>query len=90
MALDTELPRNLNNGSEFAVAAIGRKNIDFFVIESQKGRRIIKFYMPLVHTLPAKTENKRNAHKTGAIEAIASGLGLLALAPVMAAALVTD
>lgn len=51
-ALETCLPTNLKNSSIFAVASTGSKTVDFFVIETIRGRRIIRFHMPLIHMLP--------------------------------------
>jgi len=53
LALDAELPRVLGNDRDFAVATVGEKNVDFFVIEPARRRRFVKFYMSLIHALPA-------------------------------------
>lgn len=87
-ALEAEMPRNLTGSSEFAVATIGNKNVDFFVVESGNKRRSVRFHMPLVHMLQSNSGQSRNLGRF--MGAVASGLGLTALAPIMAAAVVTD
>ena len=87
-ALGAELPARLQGSSEYAVATIGNKNVDFFIIDSGNKRRSVRFHMPLVHMLHSNTGQSRNLSRF--MGTMASGLGLMALAPVMAAAAVTD
>ncbi|MHB8172959.1 MAG: hypothetical protein ACYDFU_00670 [Nitrospirota bacterium] len=51
-AIETALPATLKNSATFAVASIGDGVVDFFVVDTIRGRRIIKFHMPLIHMLP--------------------------------------
>ncbi len=76
-ALDTALPRHLANSREYAVASIGNRNVDFFVIDSGR-RRSVRFHMPLIKMLTAPASNRSGF------------LGALATAPLLAAAVVTD
>jgi hypothetical protein len=94
-ALQTELTTGLKDINGFATAIVGQKAVDFFVIEPIRGRRIIKFYMPFIHTLPNNTganlQSIGNGSMLGVIGALALGLGLLMIAaPLAAPAVVTD
>lgn len=80
--LDAELPVYLRNAPSFAVAAVGRNNVDFFVVDSARGRRAVRFHMPLVHLLPAGGQGATNA--MGAIGVLGG------IASLMMAATVTD
>jgi hypothetical protein len=51
-AIETNLPVALRNSLVFAVALLGNKTVDFFVVETIRGHRVIKFHMPLIHMLP--------------------------------------
>ena len=51
-ALEAEIPHEFREDKDFAVATVAQKNVDFFIVESARGRRIIKFYMSLIHALP--------------------------------------
>ena len=50
-AIETNLPANLKNNPAFAVASVGNRTVDFFVVETIRDRRIIRFHMPLIHML---------------------------------------
>lgn len=52
LALEVELPQELKDDKEFTVSTVGQKTVDFFVIKSARGRRIVKFHMSLIHVLP--------------------------------------
>ncbi len=69
-ALETE-----TDYSNFAVASLGQGNVDFFVVEQIKERRVIRFHLPLMHVLPPDVN---------------SGLGLLAGTETSVPAVVTD
>jgi hypothetical protein len=86
-ALDTALPRRLADSREFAVASIGNKNVDFFVVESGR-RRSVRFHMPLVKMLTVTAGTGSNGN--GFPRILMGGLGLAAMAPLLAAAVVTD
>lgn len=84
--MEADLPHNLDGSSEYAVATIGNKNVDFFVVESAGKRRSVRFHMPLIHLLQGNAGESRNLGRLlGSVAA-----GLMGLAPVMAAAVVTD
>lgn len=77
---------------EHAIALVGSKNVDFFVIEESRGRRRVRFHLPIIHALPATTGNNNGSVAAGMIAGLAVGFGLLGtVAPYMAAAaVVTD
>jgi hypothetical protein len=51
-AQETELTHELKDVNAFAVGVIAPKAVDFFVVDSTRRRRTVKFHMPLVHSLP--------------------------------------
>ena len=51
-ALETDLPVNLKNNPAFAVACVGNGTVDFLLVATIRGHRIIRFHMPLIHMLP--------------------------------------
>ena len=51
-AIETNLPANLKNNPAFAVASVGDGTVDFLLVATTRGRRIIRFHMPLIHMLP--------------------------------------
>jgi hypothetical protein len=85
-AVNAEMPPYLRNAPRFAVAIVGNKNIDLFVVEEVRGRRSIRFHMPLVHALPSPADSA-DSRTNGA--AVATGLGA-ALFASMLSAVVTD
>ncbi len=90
-ALDTVLPRSLANSTDYAVATLGNKNVDFFVVESAGKKRSVRFHMPLVHMLQGGIERSRSRNLGSLAGTMGSGLGATAMAPMMlAAAIVTD
>ncbi len=86
--METELSLNVKDNREFAVATVGDKNVDFFVVESLRGRRIVKFHLPLVHALPSHANTDKVSR--GNINVTDLGLGLLAVASALASVVVTD
>ncbi|MDA8161939.1 MAG: hypothetical protein M0022_03400 [Desulfobacteraceae bacterium] len=51
-AIETNLPADLKNNPAFAVASIGNGTVDFLLVATTRGRRLIRFHMPLIHMLP--------------------------------------
>jgi hypothetical protein len=88
--MSTDLPQEWNAGNGFAVATVGNKNIDFFIVEENRGRRSVRFHMPLVHTLPQDSAAQKASLSGGVLAALALGIGMLAIAPLVAGAVVTD
>ncbi len=82
-----EMPPYLRNAPVYAIATVGRKNVDFFVVEEARGRRTIRFHMPLVQALPKPTGSVKQNIAAGAVGAD-TGMGLVA--SLLAAAVVTD
>jgi hypothetical protein len=61
-ALEAELPIFLRRSPIFVIAMLAEKNIHFFVIvESARGRRMVRFHLPIVHTLPPVSEDNRRS-----------------------------
>lgn len=89
-ALSIDMPQEMKSRNNFAVATVGNKTVDFFVVEESKGRRSIRFHMPLIQALPQDSAAKRDFMAAGILGAIGLGLGMLALAPILSAAVVTD
>jgi len=86
-ALTLDLPPFFNPGTSYAVATVGNKNVDFFVVEESKGRRSIRFHMPLIQALPKGSTAKGDfAMAAGIASAIGLGIAMLAIAPMMIAA----
>jgi hypothetical protein len=50
--IEADLPTNLKDSPSFAVASVEDGIVDFFLVETIRRRRIIKFHMPLIHMLP--------------------------------------
>lgn len=87
--VEAELPAKTGNDSAYVVAAVGQREADFFFVEPYRGRRIIKFHMPLVHSLPTVAGDEKTS--SGLFGGFFAGLGLLGVAAqVAAAAMVTD
>lgn len=66
----------------FAVALIEKNNIEFFIVEDVRGKRLIKFHLPL----SVAKESKNGYQGFGPILGVAAAIGAVALA----APLVTD
>lgn len=79
--LSVELPPYLKNVPAYAMAIVGKKNVDFFVIEESRGRRSVRFHMPLAQALPQPGEDFMAAAMVGIGAAVAS---------MLTAAVVTD
>lgn len=82
-AMETNLPVSLRNSSAFAVATVGNKTVDFFIVETARGRRMIRFHMPLIHMLQSENLNRT-------IEAILRDSAITGVAAPTASAVVTD
>ncbi len=54
-SLETELTTELKDTNGFVTAIVGQKAVDFFVIDSLRGRRRIKFHLPFIHTFSDNT-----------------------------------
>lgn len=83
--LNAELPPYLRNVPGYAVATVGKKNVDFFVVEEARGRRSLRLHMPLAHALPRPADSVDNVDET----VVAAGMGA-ALFASMLSAVVTD
>lgn len=87
-ALETELPVYLRRSHIFVVAVLAEKNIHFFVIvESARGRRMVRFHLPIVHTLPPISEGNR---RSGIFKGLALPVSTPAVETTGRPAVVTD
>ena len=62
-ALQAELPIELREVPSFAVATVAPRALEFFVIDLNGRGRSVRFFMPLIHSLPSVTVEPRRSTK---------------------------